>query len=35
MKKKTWPEQLWSKVREFAGIKESVRLYLSKKRGEE
>lgn len=34
MKKKTWPEELWSKVKEFAGIKESTRLYLSRKRGE-
>jgi putative RecB family exonuclease len=32
MKKETWPEELWSKVKEFAGIKDSVRLYLSKKR---
>lgn len=34
MRKKSWPEKLWSKVKEFAGIEENVRLYLSKKRGE-
>ena len=34
MKKKSWPEELWSKVKEFTGIKEGARLYLSRKRGE-
>lgn len=34
MRKKSWPETLWSKVKEFAAIKEGVRLSLSKKRGE-
>jgi len=34
MKKRTWPEKLWNKVKEFAGIKESARLYLSRKMGE-